>query len=143
MDLVLTNALGHSGTNSKFKAMSNLLDKTMRLAPNRGSLIRALAIAQPNLGGSQVDAVALCRKFSGKVTDVPDYTPDICQIDAAYTYDLGPGIRNNARMALRSTDLNYLEYARRLDWRPGIFRRLDSEILDYLNGEGDTDLDLA
>ncbi|MEE9427050.1 MAG: hypothetical protein V3V25_02775 [Paracoccaceae bacterium] len=141
--LTLTNGSNSTTPPSGAAQQVRILEKVMALTPNRGSLVRALSITQPNWGGSFEGAVLICSKFADLVPDVDGYSTDICLVDAAYTYKHGAVVKYRAREALNGSDAEYLDYARRQDWEPGISRRQDQEILEYLEGEGSTDYKLA
>lgn len=141
--LVLTNSSGRSNPMEKVAIVSRTLDTVMELTPNRGSILRAMNVTQPEWGGNFEGAMQLCSDYADLATDVEGYTPEICMIDAAYAYDYSDEVRSRMREALRSTDLPYLDHARRSDWEPGISRAADKKILAYLQGDGSTDLKLA
>ncbi len=141
--LVLTHSMGRPDPMEKVNFVSHTLKTVMELTPNRGSLLRAMNVTWPEWGGNFDGAIKLCSDFADLVTDVEGYTPEICMIDAAFYHDYGGEVRRSMREALRSTDLPYLDYARREDWEPGISRAADKKILAYLQTEGSTDLELA
>jgi len=141
--LVLTNGSTQTVPPSGVKQQTSVLNKVMELTPNRGSLIRALSITQPRWRGSFDGAVELCAKFAGQVKNVEGYNLEMCLVDAAYTYGYGPEIKELAREVLNTVDYGYLDYARRQGWEPGLSRAMDRKILEYLQGKGATDYQLA
>ncbi len=120
-----------------------LLGYIMDRAPNYGSVKRALASAQPKWGGTFDDALFICGTYAGMVPDVPDYDADVCLIDAAFTYDYGDHVRDEARKALRKNDHPLLAHARPKILKPGLTPAGDARVRDYLEGPGATDTEMA
>ncbi len=141
--LTLTNGANTRIPMQRVNAQVRILENVMALTPNRGSLLRALTVTQPKWGGNFEGAVLICSKFANLVTDVEGYNTDICLVDAAYTYNYGAAVKERARVALEASDEAYLDFARRQDWEPGYSRRADNEVLEYLAGEGKTDIEMA
>lgn len=78
-----------SRTTRQTEIVPDEVQRVMALAPNRKSMmIAALALA-PQWGGSEDYGIRLCDLFAAKITDVPGYTVEICQIDVVFAARYG------------------------------------------------------
>jgi len=92
------------------------IERIMELTPNRGSVMRRLAVTQPHWGGSFEEAIEICAEYAPMVRDVEGYTAEICQADALYYYNFGSAdLMHWAQRILDSTDNPILDRARWLD----------------------------
>ncbi len=79
----------HNQTTKRLSAYEHMeiLTAVMEVAPNRGSLARASLLASHQWGGPGYRAlIGLCDQFAEKVTDIENYTPEVCTIDLIHYY---------------------------------------------------------
>ncbi|MES2432542.1 MAG: hypothetical protein V4586_01780 [Pseudomonadota bacterium] len=96
------------------------LERIMANQPNRGSLMRAMMSLAPQWGGRPEQVDLLCNRYAPKITDVPDYTPDVCRIDAVYYANFWYGDQRAAAHQLLMFMPNpILDYARYNDMMDG------------------------
>ncbi|MFC3181008.1 hypothetical protein [Cypionkella sinensis] len=96
------------------------LERIMTSQPNRGSLMRAMLSLAPQWGGRPEQVNLLCDRYAPKITDVPDYTPEVCRIDAVYYANFWYGDQRAAAHQLLLFMPNpILDYARYNDMMYG------------------------
>ena len=108
--LVLAPTLGNS------EMVMPELERIMTLAPNRGSLVRAMLVQMPQWGGDMQNIASICDHFAPMVTSIADYTSETCQLDAIYFAEPNSGpFRNQLHDHLIENANPILEYARLAD----------------------------
>ena len=113
--LRLTTTLGNKSV------IPTELERIMNSQPNRGSLMRAMMALAPQWGGRPEQVNLLCNRYAPKITDVPDYTPDVCRIDAVYYANFWYGNQRAAAHQLLMFMPNpVLDYARYNDMMDGL-----------------------
>ena len=113
--LRLTTTLGNKSV------IPTELERIMNSQPNRGSLMRAMMALAPQWGGRPEQVDLLCNRYAPKITDVPDYTPDVCRIDAVYYANFWYGNQRAAAHQLLMFMPNpVLDYARYNDMMDGL-----------------------
>lgn len=106
------------------------LERIMNSQPNRGSLMRAMVALAPQWGGRPEQVNLLCDRYAPKITDIKDYSPEICRIDAVYYADFWYGDqRAAAHQLLMFTDHPILDNARYNDMMDGLTSPEDSIVL--------------
>ena len=97
------------------------LERIMTSQPNRGSLMRAMVSLAPQWNGRPEQVNLLCDRYAPKITDIKDYTPEVCRIDAVYYADFWYGDQRAAAHQLLMFTLNpVLDYAREADILAGL-----------------------
>lgn len=97
------------------------LERVMTSQPNRGSLMRAMVALAPQWGGRPEQVNLLCDRYAPMITDVKDYTPDVCRIDAVYYASFWQGDQRAAAHQRLMFTLNpILDYARHADMMDGL-----------------------
>ena len=97
------------------------LERIMTSQPNRGSLMRAMVSLAPQWNGRPEQVNLLCDRYAPKITDIKDYTPEVCRIDAVYYADFWYGDqRAAAHQLLMFTPNPVLDYAREADILAGL-----------------------
>lgn len=92
------------------------LERIMALAPNRGSLVRAMVVQMPQWGGDMQNIASICDHFAPMVTSTADYTSETCELDAIYFAQPNPGpFRNQLHDHLIENANPVLDYARLAD----------------------------
>lgn len=76
--MTLSKTLGDTGI------VLEEIARVMAIAPTRQSLIIAASARAPQWGGSEAYGYQLCDEWAAKVTDVKDYTTEICKIDVVF-----------------------------------------------------------
>ena len=97
------------------------LERIMTSQPNRGSLMRAMVALAPQWGGRPEQVNLLCDRYAPMITDVKEYTPEVCRIDAVYYANFWQGDQRAAAHQLLMFTLNpILDYARHADMMDGL-----------------------
>ena len=105
-----------TATTGNIKVIPVELERVMNSRPNRDSLMHAMNTLAPQWGGHPGQVELLCNRYAPMITSVPDYTPDICFIDAMYySESWGGPPKDEARAMLAQTTNPLLDYARLLD----------------------------
>jgi hypothetical protein len=76
--MTLSKTLGDTGI------VPEEIARVMAIAPTRASLMIAAGALAPQWGGSEAYGYQLCDDWATKVTDVKDYTTEICKIDVVF-----------------------------------------------------------
>ncbi len=91
----------------------DILTAVMEATPNRGSLARASILASRKWGGPGYSAlIGLCDQYAAKVTDIENYTPEVCSIDLIHYYPPTDQGRAYSYDLLEDHDHPYLAKAR-------------------------------
>ena len=89
------------------------LERVMALAPNRGSLMRAMFALAPQWGGNFRQVQLLCARYAPMISTIADYSAETCAVDAVFYANFPPGdIRDAADRALAQMPHPVLDYAR-------------------------------
>lgn len=97
------------------------LERIMTSQPNRGSLMRAMVALAPQWNGRPEQVNLLCDRYAPKITDIKDYSPEVCRIDAVYYANFWYGDQRAAAHQLLMFTLNpVLDYAREADILAGL-----------------------
>jgi hypothetical protein len=130
--LRLTTTLGNIST------IPMVLERVMTANPNRGSLMRAMPALAPQWGGRLDQVDLLCNRYAGKITDIKEYTPDVCAIDAVYWANFWQGEqRGIAHQKLMFMLHPILDYARYQDMMQGLLSSEDTDAaLKKIQAEG-------
>ena len=86
-----------------------LVASALKIAPGRHVLLLGLSALHPNWGGSLAEISALC---AGQAPSIPDYSEELCFIDATFHLGLSGIWRETALSRLEQHDEPFLDYAR-------------------------------
>ncbi|WP_426032608.1 hypothetical protein [Cypionkella sp. TWP1-2-1b2] len=113
------------------------LERIMTSQPNRGSLMRAMFALAPQWNGRPEQVNLLCDRYAPKITDIKDYSPEVCRIDAVYYANFWYGDqRAAAHQLLMFTPNPVLDYARLNDLMDGLTSGQDAiEMLENVKAE--------
>jgi hypothetical protein len=121
-----------------------ILVDVMDITPSHGSLLRLMSVTQYNWnGGGHRVVVALCEMFADKITDVENYTPDVCSIEMIHAYPHSDEAAQYAYQLLDDHDHPLTDLVR---VRRGMERQTEEDrafILDYMSQPDFLDHEMA